>query len=230
MNGHSFRKKYFRIICFSLFMASSLALFAQDGKVENWTMYFGNKKIKKKFNWHSEIQLRDMIHKDHIEQLLVRTGFGYDLTANNNNVLIGYGYVRTVSHDSGYKEKNVLNENRIYQQFITRQEFGRVYLQHRYRIEERFFDGKVKDQLRFRYFLGIVVPVNKEKMVNGAIYLSMFNELFLKTVGNAYDRTRLYGGIGYRFNETLRVEAGYMNHFFQNSSRDQINLMFFLTY
>ncbi len=45
-----------------------------------------------------------------------------------------------------------------------------------------------------------------------------------------YDRNRLYGGIGYKINETIKLELGYMNQFFESASRDQINTIMYLNF
>lgn len=97
-----------------------------------------------------------------LNQLLLRTGIGYNLSENNNNVLLGYAYVHSHNYDA---DQNIsqLDEHRLFQQFITKQKFGRVQLNHRYRIEERFLQPKT--EVRFRYQLGIIVPFNNTSLV-----------------------------------------------------------------
>ena len=124
--------------------------FSQKSDIGNWFVYFGNQKINKKWNWHNEVQYRNYNFIGDTNQLLLRTGIGYNLTENNNNVLVGYGFINTQKYVPNSDQKIDTNEHRIYQQFITRQNFGRVFLQHRYRIEERFISDDF--QLRFRYF------------------------------------------------------------------------------
>ena len=94
------------------------------------------------------------------------------------------------------------NEHRIYQQFITKQKLGRVLVQHRYRIEERFL--KDDFQMRFRYFLGINIPINKKTMEKNTVYLSTYNEVFINAVSPLFDRNRLYGAIGYMIHKNIR--------------------------
>jgi hypothetical protein len=40
----------------------------------------------------------------------------------------------------------------------------------------------------------------------------------------------VYGGIGYQLNKNVRLEAGYMNQFFESSGRDQVNLITFVNF
>ena len=67
-------------------------------------------------------------------------------------------------------------------------------------------------------------------MVDKTLYLSSYNELFLNHENNVFDRNRLYGGLGYKLSNLIRFELGYMNQFFSNGNRDQINIITFLSF
>ncbi len=201
---------------------------AQDSELGNWWMYFGNMKIDSKWNWHSEVQYRNYNFIGDLEQLLLRTGVGYNLSENNNNILLGYGYILSQNYIDGTDDKFDVHEHRIYQQFITKQRFNRVYLQHRYRFEQRFVEDDFK--LRFRYFLSLNIALNNKEMIDKTVYLSLYNEIFLNTENNIFDRDRIYGGLGYRFSKALRVELGYMNQFLPDTSRDQLNMIAFINF
>ena len=54
--------------------------FSQDTEIGNWFVYFGNQKINSKFNWHNEVQYRNYNFAGDLQQLLLRTGIGYNLT------------------------------------------------------------------------------------------------------------------------------------------------------
>jgi hypothetical protein len=202
------------------------ASFSQDSDLGNWMIYFGNKDISDRFNWHHEVQYRNYNAIGDLEQLLLRTGLGYNLTEGNNNILLGYGYILSQNYLELSDEKFDVNEHRIYQQFITKQSIGIVNLQHRYRFEQRFVEDDFK--LRFRYFLAFNIPLNNEELVDNTTYLSVYNELFINTEANVFDRNRLYGGIGYKVNSNMRFELGYMNQFLGNNNRDQINIVSFI--
>lgn len=207
-----------------LFTANS---FGQDSDLGNWWIYFGNKKLNEKFNLHHEVQYRNYNAIGDLEQLLLRSGMGYNLSENNNNLLLGYGYILSSNYISD-DEKQDVEEHRIYQQFITKQTFGRVKWQHRYRVEERFIESKFK--MRFRYFLSVNVALNKATFDDGTLYLSAYNEVFLASTSPVFDRNRAYGGLGYKISPLARVELGYMNQFFERSGRDQVNVILFLSF
>ena len=217
-------KKFYVLILISL----PIFGYSQNSDLGNWILYFGNKQINKNINWHSEVQYRNYNAIGDLEQLLLRTGVGYNLTENNNNVLVGYAYILSQNYINETDNKFDVNEHRIYQQFITKQKIGNLKLQHRYRFEQRFVEEDFK--LRFRYFIGLNYPINKKEITGNTLFVSTYNEIFLNSKNNVFDRNRLYGGLGYRLNETLRFEIGYMNQFLNEGSRDQINIMTFINF
>ncbi len=223
--GDTTQSKMKRILLILLF--APLSLFAQTSDFGNWLIYFGNKKINDKFNWHHEVQYRNFNFIGDTEQLLLRTGLGYDLSENNNNILVGYSFVYSEPYIQNTDEKTKFNEHRIYQQFITRQAFGRFALQHRYRFEQRFFDDDFI--LRLRYFLSLNVALSKKQMTDNTLYFSTYNEVFMNTEQTFFDRNRLYGGLGYRFSN-MRTEIGIMNQSTNNASRNQLNIITFLNF
>ena len=213
------------IITFFFMLFISSRMLGQDSEVGNWFLYFGNQKINDKWNWHNEVQYRNYNFAGDLQQLLLRTGFGYNLSENNNNILLGYAFIRSENYITDSSEKIGSNENRIYQQFISRQNFGRVFIQHRYRIEERFLPDNFK--LRFRYFLSLNIPLNKKSMVDKAIYLSAYDEIFLNAESPVFDRNRIYGGLGYVINKNFRVEVGFMAQTTENANRNQFQFILF---
>lgn len=210
------------------FLGVSISGFSQESSLGNWLLYFGNKQIDSTWNWHHEVQYRNYNAIGDLEQLLLRTGIGYNLTSNNNNLLLGYGYILSENYIPGTDNKEAVHEHRIYQQFITKQSIKSLAVQHRYRFEQRFVEEDVK--LRFRYFLSLNLPLNNKELVNKTYYLSAYNELFITPEEDPFDRNRLYGGVGFKLNKTFKFEIGYLNQFLQNGSRDQINIITFVNF
>ncbi len=200
---------------------------AQDSDFGNWLIYIGSKKLNEKWNVHNEIQYRNYNAIGDLEQLLLRTGVGYNVS-ENNNVLLGYGYILSENYIGDTDDKVSVNEHRIFQQFTTKQKIGKLKLGHRYRFEQRFVESEYK--MRFRYFLSFNYPLVQKENEDYKIYLSAYNEIFLNTESSVFDRNRVYGGLGYRLNKNLRFELGYMNQFFENSGRDQLNIITFFSF
>ncbi len=213
------------IILFIFFIASSNFLFGQPSDNGNWFIYIGNQKISKKLNLWSEVQYRNYNVIGDIEQLLLRTGIGYNLSEDNNNLLLGYGFIQSHKYDNTNWQKSKTEEHRIFQQFITKQKFNSFFIQHRYRIEERILENDFK--LRFRYFLSINKPINKKALEEKAIYFSAYNEIFINDRNSLFDRNRLYGGLGYCLNKYMRLELGYMSQMFEGNNRNQFQIILF---
>ena len=198
--------------------------YSQKSNVGNWFIYFGNQKINKKWNWHNEVQYRNYNFIGDINQLLIRTGIGYNLSENNDNILLGYGFIQSHTFNAT-GVKDVKNEHRIFQQFITKQNIHNFYVQHRYRIEERFLADDFK--IRFRYFLSVNKPLNKKALEKNAVYLSAYNEIFLNTKKPVFDRNRLYGGVGYCINNFIRIETGFMSQMREDKKQSQFQIILF---
>ena len=212
-------KKVLYILVFSLI---SFGVQSQESGPGNWLIYIGSKQLNSKWNFHHEVQYRNYNVIGNLEQLLLRTGLGYKI-GEKSNLLLGYGYINSENYTGDEDEKITVEEHRIFQQFISKHNIGKLSLQHRYRFEQRFVASDFKT--RFRYFLGLNIPFKDSKY-----YLSAYNEIFLNGSSNVYDRNRFYGGLGYKVSSGIKLEVGYMNQIFETSSRDQINLITFINF
>ncbi|MAJ97797.1 MAG: hypothetical protein CMD07_00760 [Flavobacteriales bacterium] len=213
---------------FALF--SHLLIHSQDNDIGNWLIYFGNKQINEKYNFHHEVQYRNYNFIGDKEQLLIRSGIGRNFS-DNLNLLIGYGFIDSNNYKNNIKYSS--KENRIFQQIILKQNIWKLSFQHRYRFEQRFIDGDYKT--RYRYFLNFNYPINLESLNLSRnnkllVYISFYNEIFLNGQSKVFDRNRLYGGLGFKLNKYLKFEIGYMNQFFEDSSRDQLNIITFFNF
>ena len=215
--------KTYKILVFSICFFN--LSFSQNSEIGNWFIYFGNQKINQNWNLHSEIQYRNYDFIGDTNQILVRIGIGYNLKENNNNILIGYGFINTHKYIANSDQKQESNEHRIFQQFITKQNFGRFYFLHRYRMEERFLPDDF--QLRLRYFLGINIPLNKRKLEKNSIYLSTYNEIFVNTKNTLFDRNRIYAGLGFVINKNCKVETAIMAQKTNQINRNQFQIAIF---
>jgi hypothetical protein len=214
-----------KLFCFGLLLLLTSSINAQKSEVGNWFLYLGNQKINDRWNLHSELQYRNFNFVGDLEQLIIRTGLGYNLSENNNNILLGYAYIYSEPYIASTTDKRETDEHRVFQQFITKQSFGRLNVQHRYRFEQRFLQDDFK--MRFRYLLLLNIPINKKTMEKTAVYVSLSNEIFINTERNHYDRDRVYGGIGYCFNKNFKMEVGLMSQLLSSNSRAQFQIMIF---
>lgn len=207
-----------KTVCVLVLFLFSVSVSSQEKGPGNWLIYIGSKQLNEKWNLHHEIQYRNYNTIGDLEQLLIRTGLGYNI-GSRSNVLLGYGYINSENFTGNGNDQITVEEHRIFQQFITKQNIGSVSLQHRYRFEQRFIESDFKT--RFRYFLSLNIPFKKDSKY----YLSTYNEIFLNGESNVFDRNRIYGGLGYKVKKGFKIELGYMSQVFETSSRDQLNII-----
>jgi len=78
--------------------------------------------------------------------------------------------------------------------------------------------------------LGLYTNLNAQNLEDKTWYLSSYNELFINTKNDLFDRNRIYFGTGYKLNKAIKFELGWMNQIFSSGSRDQINMIAFINF
>ena len=198
-----------------------------QNSLASWNGYFGNFSITDQLNFHNELQYRNNDFKGTFNQLLIRNGIGYNLTPDNNNLLLGYAFNLAQKRPSSNGKLNELlkKEHRIFQQFITKNTFERVFLLHRYRIEQRFFNSDF--QLRFRYFMALYIPFNHKQITKNTWYLAAYNEIFINQKDEIFDQYRLSQALGYAITKNVKVELGVFTQFHADDRNLAIQLSVF---
>ncbi|MCB0628700.1 MAG: DUF2490 domain-containing protein [Saprospiraceae bacterium] len=181
-----------------------------------WYMYFWSTTFgDSQFGMQGDIQYRNWNIMGDLEQLLLRGGFTFQPKDTPIKFTLGYGNITTGAFGDS---QETTSESRIYQEALLSQKIGtRFNLRHRFRYEQRFVEGQ-DTRTRWRYAIFLDVPLNKPDTGKGAIYLALYNELFIngeKDIGRGFtvqvfDRNRLYGGLGYSIDNRLKTQLGYM--------------------
>lgn len=210
-----------RLIFIFLFIVNSFGLFAQENEMGGWFVYFGNQKLNSNWNIQSDFQYRIKQVSEQKSQTILRAGLGYNLTENNHNLLLGAAYINT-QFDEAIIEKATIEEKRVYQQYLFKQNLKDYFTTHRFRLEERFFASEFG--LRTRYFLAIQKSLNGKLLNKNSIYGSFFNELFIDIKNSKFDRNRIYAGLGYAITKDIRFETGYLIQSQKNSTNGQLQL------
>lgn len=201
-----------------LSLSSSLA-FAQIDESDTgaWYMYLWNTKLEdSNFGFQGDIQHRNWDLGGDLEQLLVRGGMSWSPDDSNNTYTLGYAHITSGTFGRSDAKSR---ESRLYQEATIPQRLGsRLFLSHRFRLEQRKVDGQ-DYRNRFRYFVALNYPFNKDNLGKGAVYLSLYNEIFVnleqnignnRSVGN-FDRNRAYVALGYSLSDDVRLQFGYMH-------------------
>lgn len=199
--------------------------FGQSSKTGSWIGYISNNSIGGKWNLMNEIHYRNYNYTSDFEQLVFRTGVGYN-TSKISNISAGYAFISTGEYDS-FNNKSYYNEHRLFQEYSSHVRFSRFYITQRNRLEERFKLNQTT--FRIRYFSQIICPINKKNLEKNAFYLMAYNELFVNFKSPRFDRDRMGGTLGFCFNNDLRLEVGIMKQVFETKNRPQFQMIFYNT-
>lgn len=195
-----------------------------------WYMYFFSTQFEdSKFGVQGDVQFRNWDLGGDLEQLLLRGGFTYKPEQADIKFTLGYGNITTGAFGD---DNSTVSESRIYQEALFPTNFAdKVLLTHRFRYEQRFVENQDM-RTRYRYNLFVNVPLNGKGMEKGAVYLALYNELFIngqRSIGNGntveiFDRNRFYAALGYTIKKGLRTQLGVMNQTTDNWSKNQLQL------
>jgi len=207
-------------------------LVAQNGVDEDqlgsWYMYFYQKKLaKSRFGIQGDFQYRAWNLRSDREQLLLRSGVTF--RPKKDGVMFTLGYANVGTGTPGEAD-DVVTEHRTYQEVSLSQRLaGRLNFTHRFRYEQRFIPDQ-DFRTRFRYNVFLNVPLNGARMSKDAVYLALYNELFIngetgigegRTV-RLFDRNRAYLGLGYVVGANSRVQVGWMKQTTANWAKGQL--------
>lgn len=219
-----------QLIALTLFGCLSVSVFAQpevDDQFNSWYMYFGNHRITDRWGIHTEYQWRRSGIIQKWQQSLLRVGLDHHF---NQNLIVTAGYGWIVSFPYGKQPSgHTSTEHRIWQQLILKQNIGRLYFNHRFRIEQRFLEDWQQNEAgeyaldgfnyrnRGRYRFMVSIPLSKPEMTKNTLFIAFYDEVFLgfgKGIGlNILDQNRSFGALGWKFSNNLNVQLGYLNHY-----------------
>lgn len=203
-----------------------------EGSLGAWYMYFWNhERSESAFGWQGDIQYRAWDALPDMEQLLLRGGLTWRPGEGPVKLTLGVAHITTGEYGRG---SATVEERRLYQEALIPQRLGRAQLTHRLRLEQRDVDGQ-STRNRARYFVALNYPLNGPTLAPGAIYASIYNELFLNLendIGGGrevdyYDRNRSYAALGYVVSTGLRLQFGYMHQDTADWDKGQLQLNIF---
>jgi hypothetical protein len=227
----------------SLSLTTLLLLFAlnasaqvDQGQAGAWYMLiWSHENPETGFGMQGDIQHRNWDIAGDLEQLLIRGGFTW--RAQDSAVKYTMGYAHITSGAFG-TDSDKSAEHRLYQEALAPQRLGEKWLlTHRLRLEQRWVDGQ-DFRSRLRYFLALNYPFNKTSLAKGAVYLSLYNELFInlnRDIGNGrqvdyFDRNRAYAALGYSLEDDMRLQFGYMWQENSNFGKGQVQFNFIYSF
>ena len=201
-----------------------------EDQVGAWYMYFFSHSFgDSRWGVQGDAQYRNFDLGGDLEQLLLRSGVTY--RPKNFNALLTLGYANVTSGTFGSSDATT-HEERVYQEALLPHKVGeRLFLRHRFRFEQRWVDNQ-DFRTRFRYMLFADIPLNQPDLSQGAIYLALYNELFIngeRDIGDGrtvetYDRNRTYAALGFTLKNNLKLQGGYMYQHTNAFEKGQLQL------
>lgn len=222
------RKYLIFVVLFITFAKTSISQEQRltDNNTIGWFVYTGTFKINPKIAIHTEYQWRRVNGIKNWQQGLFRTGINYALR-KDVSLNAGYAFAETFPYGE-YPVATAFPEHRIFEQIILKNPIGKIEMSHRFMLEQRFIgnisilNGQTNTDWiylnRMRYRLRTEIPVTKKSWS-----IVFQDEVFIgwgKNIGaNIFDQNRLAVLLGYKLNQNIKFEAGYLNQILQQGKR-----------
>ena len=203
-----------------------------DNNSIGWYNISTTTKLGSKWSVHAEYNMRRVGVITNGQQNLFRTGINFQ---PDKSILFRLGYANIETFPYGDYPINSMGkqftEHRIFEMVSLQNKFYSTDLTHRFILEQRF-SGKYSNAAltkedeyvflnRLRYMFKVNIPIGNPKSQRKMPFLGFYDELFIgfgKNVGeNIFDQNRIGVLIGYKLNETVKVELGYLNQIVQLS-------------
>ncbi|RDC61718.1 DUF2490 domain-containing protein [Adhaeribacter pallidiroseus] len=233
----------FQIILCLFFSFIAEVAFCQTNRIADknhlgWFVYEGDHPISEKWQIHTEYQWRRIDFIKSWQQSLARLGVAYQISPQ---IKLGGGYTAFITFPYGeYPTADTgepFPERRLHQDVQLSDTIGKVLLQHRFRLEQRWIgqlqENTGKDvqsweyQNRIRYQIALTVPLQGRTLDSQEWYLNFFDELFIgfgKNVGqNIFNQNRISGGLGYQFTDDFQLELNYLYQITQHGASDPVS-------
>lgn len=179
---------------------------------QQWIQYYSTIMLSNNFGLYSDLGLRWKDGFSEISQTLVRGGLGYH-PKKNVKLLVGFAFL-TLLRNKEFERF----EYRPYQEVSITHPLGKIRLQHRFRVEERFFKSVGDDpgirnsfNYRFRYRLFGTIQLSNSDLNRWSINLG--NEILINAGGdvarNIFDSNRLLIGPVFKLTPNLDTSFTY---------------------
>jgi hypothetical protein len=190
-----------------------------------WLGLTNNVKVSKRLTLILDSQIR--FARD-FEQMQDQARVALDIKINDHLSIAPLGYVYTWNGRYGKQPATyVNNEHRIWQQVMYKHNLGRLKVDHRVRLEQRFIqvhsrdasndvidEGYTNKQNRIRYRFMARLPLNHKALDPKTLFASTYNEVMYswgkKITFNEPDQNRVFTGLGYQFTPALSLQGGFI--------------------
>ncbi|WP_345950838.1 DUF2490 domain-containing protein [Mucilaginibacter sp. PAMB04274] len=211
---------------FLTLFVTTLSVKAQYNGVGGWNVVTLNLPSTTEHRWggYLEAQNRNYSVTNRFYYYEFKGGVSYALD-KNNTALLGMGRYVTYNYQD-IDDGPDFQEFRLWEQFASTQYLSRIKFEHRYRVEQRWFNTGYRN--RFRYRLSANIPINKPKVEPGTLFGIVYDELFFNNKEPNFERNRVAALLGFQFNKAFSIQTGILNQFNNTNTADNRKYYFLL--
>jgi Protein of unknown function (DUF2490) len=176
---------------------------------QQWIQYYDETKLNKNWTLLADASFRWRDGFSENAQFIARTGLGYSIK-ENLRISAGFAY-------SSFYTQDTLNrvEYRPHQEILLRDNFNKIRINQRIRVEERFFNPLNNPNntfnFRFRYQIMVSLPLFKLSKSNpdSMFLLNVGDEIFInagkETPTQTFDQNRFVVSPVFQLNKNLSI-------------------------
>lgn len=184
--------------------------------LEQWSVVTLDTKLPKRFRLYAEAQPRLGDNLSSMDRLLVRSALGYQVT-KSMSVWQGYAWtpqLQRLNVQTGRFFDATDDEQRIFQQLLFENQWKKLKVVNRTRLEQRMIDNAGGTSVRGRHMLRLAYPLTKSKKWHGVAYNELFINLNDTKRGpqSGFDQNRLFVGVNRQLGKHVSLEVGYLNN------------------
>lgn len=208
-----------RLISLFIFITLQSTLYSQNPSEDflgSWYSYSSSHRLSEQFSLAPHAELRFYEPFSNYNLVVVSLRGNYHI--NSKSVLgLGYAYL-DIDTAFEFDDRPHLHEHRIIEQYVYNHNFGKIKLQHRGRLEQRFLEFSNKNELqnRFRYKLSFRYNLNK------TFFLVIYEEPIVNFQDQVFHENRFYTGIGINILKHAQLQIGYLKHHILKTNLNRI--------
>lgn len=123
----------------------------------------------------------------------------------------GVNQIETFSNEGNFAKPITGKELRVWEQLAFINNIGKIRIEHRYRVEQRWRSDGYRN--RFRLRLNSWIPINKPTMEKGTFYANLYDEVFFTDKWPNFEMNWVFGGLGYQFSSSAKFQAGWFKQY-----------------
>ena len=186
----------------------------------SWLGLYTKYHFNNRWSYYGEYHFRRKNGLKDMGQIYLRLGATFKLTQYLD---LTAGFVNPyywAPDQSNPNMDKIVPQFRLWEQAVLATPFYYIKVLHQLRLEQRYRRDYIKGSPwelthRFRYKLSMYIPLNNRELKPKTVFLSLYDEIFIQAgktiVYNHLEDNRAFLGLGYKLNENLQIQAGYMN-------------------